>query len=38
MNSANSSNIAIDEKINQCQTQIEKTEVWKKGLLQQLFE
>jgi type I restriction enzyme S subunit len=28
---------AIDEKISQCQKQIEKTEVWKKGLLQQLF-
>ncbi len=28
---------AIDKKINQCQTQIAKTEVWKKGLLQQLF-
>ncbi|WP_413998673.1 restriction endonuclease subunit S [Flavobacterium sp. W1B] len=28
---------AIDEKINHCQGQIEKTEVWKKGLLQQLF-
>lgn len=28
---------AIDEKINQCQAQIAKTEVWKKGLLQQLF-
>jgi len=28
---------AIDEKINHCQTQIEKTEQWKKGLLQQLF-
>ncbi|CAM4144686.1 restriction endonuclease subunit S [Flavobacterium weaverense] len=28
---------AIDEKINQCQGQIEKTQVWKKGLLQQLF-
>jgi type I restriction enzyme S subunit len=27
----------IDEKINHCQRQIEKTEVWKKGLLQQLF-
>ncbi len=28
---------AIDEKINHCQGQIEKTQVWKKGLLQQLF-
>jgi type I restriction enzyme S subunit len=28
---------AIDEKINHCQLQIEKTENWKKGLLQQLF-
>ena len=28
---------AIDEKINQCQGQIEKTAVWKKGLLQQMF-
>lgn len=28
---------AIDDKINHCQTQIEKTEVWKKGLLQQMF-
>lgn len=28
---------AIDEKINQTQMQIEKMEVWKKGLLQQLF-
>lgn len=28
---------AIDEKINHCQSQIEKTEVWKKGLLQQMF-
>lgn len=27
----------IDEKINYCQVQIEKTEVWKKGLLQQMF-
>lgn len=27
----------LDEKINQCQAQIAKTEVWKKGLLQQLF-
>ncbi|KVV16421.1 restriction endonuclease subunit S [Flavobacterium sp. TAB 87] len=28
---------AIDEKINHCQKQIEKTQVWKKGLLQQMF-
>lgn len=28
---------AIDDKINLCQLQIEKTEVWKKGLLQQMF-
>jgi type I restriction enzyme S subunit len=28
---------AIDDKINHCQSQIEKTETWKKGLLQQLF-
>lgn len=28
---------AIDEKINHCQGQIEKMQVWKKGLLQQLF-
>jgi type I restriction enzyme S subunit len=28
---------AIDEKINHCQTQIEKTEQWKKGLLQRMF-
>jgi type I restriction enzyme S subunit len=28
---------AIDEKINQCQAQLTKTEVYKKGLLQQLF-
>jgi len=28
---------AIDEKIKDCQEQIEKTELWKKGLLQQLF-
>lgn len=27
----------IDDKVNQCQTQITNTEVWKKGLLQQLF-
>lgn len=27
----------IDEKINHCQAQITNTEVWKKGLLQQLF-
>ena len=29
--------LAIDDKINHCQTQIGKTEVWKKGLLQQMF-
>jgi len=28
---------AIDEKINHTQTQIEKTETWKKGLLQKMF-
>lgn len=28
---------ALDEKINQTQTQIEKTEMWKKGLLQKMF-
>lgn len=28
---------AIDEKLNQTQMQIQKTEVWKKGLLQQMF-
>lgn len=28
---------SIDEKIKQCQKQIEKTEVWKKGLLQKMF-
>jgi type I restriction enzyme, S subunit len=28
---------AIDKKINHCQTQIEKTEQYKKGLLQQMF-
>ena len=28
---------AIDEKINHCQAQIVNTEVWKKGLLQQMF-
>jgi len=28
---------AIDDKINHCHSQIEKTEVWKKGLLQQMF-
>lgn len=28
---------AIDDKIIHCQSQIEKTEVWKKGLLQQMF-
>jgi len=28
---------AIDDKINHCQTQIEKTEMWKKGLLQRMF-
>jgi type I restriction enzyme S subunit len=29
--------VAIDEKINHCQAQIEKATIWKKGLLQQLF-
>lgn len=28
---------AIDDKINHCQKQIGQTEVWKKGLLQQMF-
>jgi type I restriction enzyme S subunit len=28
---------ALDEKINHTQAQIEKTEVWKKGLLQKMF-
>ncbi len=28
---------SIDKKINQCSSQIEKTELWKKGLLQQMF-
>lgn len=28
---------ALDEKINQIQTQVEKTENWKKGLLQKMF-
>lgn len=28
---------AIDEKINHCEVQIEKMEVWKRGLLQQMF-
>lgn len=28
---------AIDEKINLCQAQIEKTEIYKKGLLQKMF-
>lgn len=28
---------ALDEKLNQTQSQIEKTEVWKKGLLQKMF-
>jgi len=28
---------AIDDKINHCQAQITNTEVWKKGLLQNMF-
>jgi type I restriction enzyme S subunit len=28
---------AIDDKINHCKVQVEKMEVWKKGLLQQMF-
>jgi type I restriction enzyme S subunit len=28
---------AIDDEINHCQEQIVNTEVWKKGLLQQMF-
>lgn len=28
---------AIDDKITQTQKQIEKAEVWKKGLMQQMF-
>jgi type I restriction enzyme S subunit len=28
---------AIDDKINLCQAQIEKTEIYKKGLLQKMF-
>ena len=28
---------AIDDKINHCQSQIENTAVWKKGLLQKMF-
>ena len=28
---------AIDDKINHCKAQITHTEVWKKGLLQQMF-
>jgi len=28
---------AIDDKINHCQAQIEKTELWKQGLLQKMF-
>ena len=28
---------AIDDKVNHCNTQIEKTQQWKKGLLQQMF-
>jgi type I restriction enzyme S subunit len=28
---------AIDDKIKHCQSQIDKTEAWKKGLLQQMF-
>ena len=27
----------IDEKINRCSSLIEKTEVWKKGLLHKMF-
>lgn len=29
--------VTIDNKINHCQSQITKTEFWKKGLLQQIF-
>ena len=29
--------LTIDEKITHCQSQIASTEVWKKGLLQQMF-
>jgi type I restriction enzyme S subunit len=28
---------AIDEKISNCAERLEKMEVWKKGLLQQMF-
>jgi type I restriction enzyme S subunit len=28
---------ALDEKINQCQKQVEKMELWEKGLLQRMF-
>lgn len=28
---------SLDDKINHCQKQIEKTELWKKGLLQKMF-
>jgi len=28
---------SLDDKINQCSSQIEKTELWKKGLLQKMF-
>jgi type I restriction enzyme S subunit len=28
---------AIDDKINHTQKQVEKAEVWKKGLMQQMF-
>ena len=28
---------SLDEKINHAQTEITKTEVWKKGLLQKMF-
>jgi len=28
---------SLDEKINQCSSQIEKMQLWKKGLLQQMF-